>query len=305
METVLKKSKCAVCSAAETSNRKLLYCGRCKQTKYCSKSCQQEDWKGHKRSCKAQNYLLKVDLYPEEIRDPSISRTLSCPANANFDQLHDALQEAFGYTNIHTYDFKIKDPNAEPEPVLDPGMETHRKVMWDRAQKDNSIYDWCPRQNLLRIVEQDPLLPDKGIGIDFQFNSRRRHTKTPEVYSDEIKLYEVFDDKEYLNAPIQYEYDFNESWVHDVMVIGRAEGTSRFQCLNGEGHGVAEDVGGVHGWLELRKAYNASKPTKWQEERKLWYETEAFNKDVEGLESGRDRFWDRDAINRTLSVRIV
>ncbi|KIK55168.1 hypothetical protein GYMLUDRAFT_48134 [Collybiopsis luxurians FD-317 M1] len=33
------------------SNGQLLACGRCKKVKYCSKKCQQDDWKTHKRLC--------------------------------------------------------------------------------------------------------------------------------------------------------------------------------------------------------------------------------------------------------------
>lgn len=80
------------------------------------KSCQEHDWPAHKAHCKAQNYILKIDLDPENITNPYVSRTLSCPASVTFEALHSALQVAFGWSTTHTYDFKIKDPNAESMP---------------------------------------------------------------------------------------------------------------------------------------------------------------------------------------------
>lgn len=41
--------KCAYCNKSDT---KLLRCGRCKTTYYCSKECQKPHWKKHKKVCK-------------------------------------------------------------------------------------------------------------------------------------------------------------------------------------------------------------------------------------------------------------
>ncbi|RDL40136.1 uncharacterized protein BP5553_00115 [Venustampulla echinocandica] len=54
---------------------------------------------------------------------------------------------------------------------------------------------------------------------------------------------------------------------------GRTDATAHFVCLEGEGHGCAEDVGGYHGWKELLMAYNAQNPTKGQKEEISWINT--------------------------------
>lgn len=43
--------------------------------------------------------------------------------------------------------------------------------------------------------------------------------------------------------------------------------TTHFTCMEGEGHGCAEDVGGYIGWKELLKAYDAPNPTNYQNEK--------------------------------------
>lgn len=47
------KSKCNFCGKIQGSNSglKLLECGRCRKTSYCSATCQKSDWKKHKRTC--------------------------------------------------------------------------------------------------------------------------------------------------------------------------------------------------------------------------------------------------------------
>jgi len=43
-----KSTKCVVC---EKQNPMKLHCSKCKYVFYCSKACQQSDWKQHKQSC--------------------------------------------------------------------------------------------------------------------------------------------------------------------------------------------------------------------------------------------------------------
>lgn len=44
--------KCSACSQEENPSTKLLRCGGCKTTYYCSAPCQKTDWKNHKLLCK-------------------------------------------------------------------------------------------------------------------------------------------------------------------------------------------------------------------------------------------------------------
>ena len=77
--------------------------------------------------------------------------------------------------------------------------------------------------------------------------------------------------------------------------------TDFFQCTDGEGHGVAEDVGSVNGWEFLKQAYRSPRPNKEQREKMKWFETFASNKDRQGLGNGRDKLWARAEINSRLA----
>jgi hypothetical protein len=216
-----------------------------------------------------------------------------------------ALQVAFDWAGSHTYDFKIKDPNADPEAEPDIMTYINRRMMQDRAQFDGGpVPDMGPRQNFLRIVEEDPRGPMgfmSGKGIDAMHNGSRVHSQTPEVVGSKIKLSKVFENKEYKGAGIEYEYDFGDCWEHEITVVGRADPTSKFVCIDGEGHGAAEDAGSVRGWNELVEAYRTANPNKDQREKRKWFETQASNSDPRGLGNGRDAFWDKAAINAALS----
>lgn len=133
-------------------------------------------------------------------------------------------------------------------------------------------------------------------------NQDRVHSQTPEITSSKIKLSKVFDNEAYggNNIKIEYEYDVGDCWTHEIRLTGRRE-VGPFEVLDGEGHGVAEDVGSVDGWENLKKAYRSTNPNDEQQYRMEWYEHSAFNCDPEGLGNGRDRIWDKDAINISLA----
>ncbi|KAI9721231.1 MAG: hypothetical protein M1812_002392 [Candelaria pacifica] len=248
-----------------------------------------------------QNYLLSIHLEPKEIANPAVKRTLSCPATATFDELHQAIQVAFGWASTHTFDFKVKDPNAprvEDEDDSESMLNTIRTL-------ESGMQTTTPRRNLLRIIEKGEGGVDTngvaGFRVDSSFGNLRRHAQTPEKTSKELKLYEVLDDANYRDCPLEYEYDFGDAWTHEIEVIGREEPTEIFTCSAGEGHGVAEDVASTPGWKKLKEAYRATNPTKDQKENMKWFETRASNKDPKGLRNGRERIWGKDRVNRLLA----
>ncbi|KAF4635428.1 hypothetical protein G7Y89_g2670 [Cudoniella acicularis] len=220
--SIFDQPKCGLCNIIQTEERKLLQCGRCKQTKYCT------------------------------------------------------LQIAFGSASTHTYDFKIKDPNAEPEPEFNLMSYISRKAAQDAARFSGGQFQML-----------DP--------VRTSFESMR----TTQIDNQKIKLSKVLDNKKYEEAGIEYGYDFGDHWAHQIKVIGRSNATGRFQCLDGESHGFAEDVGGVKGWLKLREAYKTTTPNKEQKEKRKWFENVASNGDPKGLGNGRDRLWDKASINRS------
>lgn len=103
-----------------------------------------------------------------------------------------------------------------------------------------------------------------------------------------------------LDLEIVYTYDFGDKWEHSLTIIGREDATRNFVCLDGSGHYVAEDVGGVRGWQSLKEAYRVASPTREQKERRAWFEGQASNFDPRGLAGDRVNSWDREMINRAL-----
>jgi hypothetical protein len=233
--------------------------------------------------------------------DPEVTRSLSCPANATFAELHDVLQIAFGWAGTHAFDFKIRDPNAEPEPVQD--VEYVMAKLY-AANGQGAAPLEGPRQNFIRLV-QDEIGGMGGAfggrGVDFMHNGLRVHSATPEMPASRMKLSKAFENAEWRGATIQYEYDFGDMWKHKIELIGRVPATNTFECTAGEGHGVAEDAGGPTGWQELKEAYKAANPSKEEREKMRWFERQASNNDSRGLGNGRDRLWDQTGVNFNLS----
>ena len=151
-------------------------------------------------------------------------------------------------------------------------------------------------RSLLRIVD-----PNTRNYIDRMHMGNRRHKDTPEKMANRLKLHQVLDDPSYRNAPLQYEYDFGDCWEHQMTHLSRAdEATDFFQCTDGEGHGVAEDVGSDNGWRTLKQGYRSQRPDKEQKEKMKWFESFASNKDRQGLGNGRDKEWAKVEINSQL-----
>lgn len=257
-------------------------------------------------SIRRPNYLLKFHLEPKDIVDPAIHRTLSYPSTATFADLHRALQIAFGWADTHTYDFKIKDPVIE--------------AAWAAKEASMGLLDYIRRveradrfgdcsgnkQCLLRIVEDKPagrpLTSSGQPKVDFMHDGNRIHPKTPQKTGSKVRLFQVFDNDKYQGKPMEYEYDFGDSWFHEITLLGRKDATSVFQCVAGDGHGCAEDVGSIKGWSNLKAAFRASRPSQEQKEDIRWYTHVASNGDHKGLGGGRDRIWVKETINAKLAT---
>eukprot|EP01080_Neovahlkampfia_damariscottae_P002753 gene2753-4161_t len=58
---------CNCCDKKEDVDVKFLVCSRCKSTRYCSNSCQKNDWSKHKLNCVAPQKKINVDGYKFEM----------------------------------------------------------------------------------------------------------------------------------------------------------------------------------------------------------------------------------------------
>ena len=118
---------------------------------------------------------------------------LSCPANATFEDFHEALQISFGWTSTHTYDFKIKDPIEEARREAEEAQYEHetREESVERMMQSMMLNGTPGPQTryLLRIVEEDPYGPCgmmSGKGGDFVHDKARQHPQTSEKFSTKI-----------------------------------------------------------------------------------------------------------------------
>ncbi|TGO36739.1 hypothetical protein BHYA_0116g00290 [Botrytis hyacinthi] len=120
--------------------------------------------------------------------------------------------------------------------------------------------------------------------------------------SKHTKLYQILDGGLTSGKTIHYIYDFEDGWEHVITCAGRADPTTKFVALGGEGHGCAENVGGFTRWVNLIAAYESDEPTEEQRCLMSWFEKKAHNKDPRGLRGVAKYAWDKDRINATLET---
>lgn len=122
-------------------------------------------------------------------------------------------------------------------------------------------------------------------------------------------LHQVLDDKATKGKTILYTYDYGDNWEHVMICGGRAEPTTTFVVIGGEGRGCAENVGGYSGWTNLIQAYESDKPTQDQQELMTWFEEKAektdpsgvfLNPNASGLRGAEKYMWDKDSKNKIL-----
>lgn len=188
---------------------------------------------------------------------------MSCPADAEISAFHEALVVAFGWPYAAIYGFDIFDGTDYKGrvPNVDGGGAKLRYAGFDT------------------IHSTDPA------------DTRN---------SAEAVIYKVLDSVEANKQTLVYDYNLREGWEHIVSVTGRAAPTSQFVCVDGEGHGCAEDVGGHSGWADLLTAYDAVNPTQDQKDKIEWFENQSSNGDSDGLRGEKKLMWDKDRVNEVL-----
>ncbi len=100
---------------------------------------------------------------------------------------------------------------------------------------------------------------------------------------------------------MEYMYGFGDGWQHDITIEGRAKATTTIKCLDGTGHGVAEDVKRPS-WKELKEAYRTNRPNKEQQQKREWFERQVSNCDPRGFGKGREHEWSKTDVNRRLAA---
>ncbi len=105
-------------------------------------------------------------------------------------------------------------------------------------------------------------------------NSHLNHFRIDEqLYGDPLLMQENFEDMEYRDSTttklsdilpkdghrfaFEYEYDFGDGWIHEVLFEGRlpADSGAKYPlCLEGERACPPEDIGGVWGYADFVEA---------------------------------------------------
>ena len=73
----LFKNRCSHCRKPKEPEEKLLCCGGCRQTNYCSVECQKAAWSEHKTCCKLLKETKEQVLADAENADPSVKATFA------------------------------------------------------------------------------------------------------------------------------------------------------------------------------------------------------------------------------------
>ncbi|KAI9634602.1 uncharacterized protein MKK02DRAFT_37480 [Dioszegia hungarica] len=106
---------------------------------------------------------------------------------------------------------------------------------------------------------------------------------------------------------LHYQYDGGDDWEHIITVERRRPGVEGSEMITGgKGHSAAEDVGGAHGWQNLKKGYEVKdtpQDTLGDEKRRRWYERQCSNGDAAGLKGmARLEHVDLEAANQRYKV---
>lgn len=118
--------------------------------------------------------------------------------------------------------------------------------------------------------------------------------RVPRESSGDYQLQTYFETARFRDHDLIYQYDFGDSWEHIITVLGRGEKVDFFFCVDGEGHGCAEDAGGPTGWEDVRDAY---KKRNGDKDLREWYEKNCTNGDPAGLKGEKVWRWDQAEIN--------
>lgn len=222
-------------------------------------------------------YQFKVTL---DGLTPPIWRRLLIRDDSTFEELHTAIQMAFGWTNSHMHEFCLVPERAKPA----PGVKLSREQKWERR----AIERFAERRF---TGNPDRLAVDSMFGGD---DGEPTHT----VQINSLNLTP--------KSNLKYTYDFGDSWEHSVIlekvlatpdaeeliaaaphaaaVWKRFTKTTRTPIgvlLDGERAGPLEDCGGVWGYAELCQIMADPKHPD-HAERKEWTEEYASNSTSKG-----------------------
>lgn len=128
-------------------------------------------------------YLLKVELL--RIENPRITRTLSCPADATFEELHTAIQIAFGWADCHLHQFEVHPEASSWSPML-------LRISPDAAD-DSDDDDPVPRKSTedykLQTYFETRRFRDQDLIYQYDFGDSWEHLITVLGRGDKVEFF--------------------------------------------------------------------------------------------------------------------
>ena len=123
-----------------------------------------------------------------------------------------------------------------------------------------------------RIEDETPINPMGGMPLLYlQTHADLRGLDTGTKVESNFSLADILENEEYKGkTTLTYEYDMGDSWQHQIYLLGRADehlgkaiGVNKFDqqiaCIGGEGHGCAEDCGGIYEWQDLKDMFKKTR----------------------------------------------
>ena len=163
--------------------------------------------------------------------------------------------------SIPTYQVKVTLLRIEPSNwrrLLLPGDATFGVLHW--AIQQSMGWTNSHLHAFHRPDEPDVLITQPAFEIDY----------AEVIDEEEVSLLDVLEEE---NTAIVYEYDFGDSWYHEVLVervFAESPRRRKLECIDGARACPPEDVGGVYGYAEFLEAMGDPSHERHAELRK-WY----------------------------------
>ena len=240
------------------------------------------------------------------VDEPFVWRQIAVPSDMPLSFLGITFQAAFGFCNSHQSAFEIRkiverlfDDNLTPKVVttLNP----------DGFRVPNFLLDSPAIHRFHRSKADLSLWSNEGMFGDSDDSCK--HTLEEKMTIGElVGKYDLSSNETHA---LCFQYDYGDGWemvaMFEKMVpASKIRGLKKKWITAGEGHGVAEDCGGVDGWEGLKEAYRIKDTDEDDEEAqelREWFQGQCTNADEKGLKNRLDHFSKQDA-NRQLREMI-
>lgn len=133
-------------------------------------------------------YILKVELL--DVENPRITRTLSCPANATFEELHTAIQIAFGWADCHLHQFEVHPEASQWSPMI---LKISPESSDDFDDDDDPLPRESSEEYKLQTYFESPRFQDHDLIYQYDFGDSWEHLITVLGRGDKVEYFSCVD----------------------------------------------------------------------------------------------------------------